>query len=254
MCRHVHAEELGGDLLDLVRLVEDRDLVGRQHLRLGPGRAQRQVGEEQMVVDDHQLRLQRAPPHAGHEAALEEGAARPEPRLRRRRDLAPERRVVGQLGQVGAVTGGCPRHPGDDAVELGRGHERRLPRLLLEAPQAQVVAETLHHRPLERLRHDRLQPRQIDARDLVLKSLGAGADHHLAPRQQRRHQVRHGLAGAGAGLDEQAIVALDRLGDALGHRELAGARFVAGQRRRRPARAAPARGRWGRGGRRRSRR
>ena len=61
--RRVHAEELGRDVLDLVGLVEDHDLVGRQHLRLGPARAQRQVGEEQVVVDDHQRRGRRPAAH-----------------------------------------------------------------------------------------------------------------------------------------------------------------------------------------------
>ena len=100
--RDVHAEELGRHVLDLVRLVEDHRLVRRQHLRLGPARAQRQVGEEQVVVDDDHLRVGGAAPHVGHEAALEVRAARADARLRawrrcratraRRRGARPARR------------------------------------------------------------------------------------------------------------------------------------------------------------------
>ncbi|CAM5506117.1 hypothetical protein SCYAM73S_04207 [Streptomyces cyaneofuscatus] len=45
-------------------------------------------------------------------------------------------------------------------------------------------------------------------------------------RARRGHQVAEGLARAGAGLDEQVELVVDRLGDGLGHGGLAGALSV----------------------------
>ena len=49
--------------------------------------------------------------------------------------------------------------------------------------------------------------------ELVLQRAGAGGDDGLQPRQQRRHQVGEGLAGAGAGFGEQHAALLERIGD-----------------------------------------
>ena len=94
--RDADAEVVGGDVLELVRLVEDDRFVRRQQLHVRPFLAQRQVGEEEVVIDDHDVGRVRAPPRLRHEAALEVRAALAEPRLLRRRDVAPRGRVVGE--------------------------------------------------------------------------------------------------------------------------------------------------------------
>src|SRR6185369_13827510 len=73
------------------------------------------------------------------------------------------------------------------------------------------------------------QPRQVDGGDLVLQGLGAGADDDLPAGEQGGDQIGQRLAGAGPGLDQEALVAVDGVGDPFGHRQLAGARLVAGE-------------------------
>ena len=53
--RDPRAEVLGGDVLELVRLVEDHRVVLGQHARARIRRAQRAIGEVQVVVDEDQL-------------------------------------------------------------------------------------------------------------------------------------------------------------------------------------------------------
>ena len=114
---------------------------------------QRQVGEEQVVVDDHQRRGGGAPAHRGDEAALEERAARADARLGRRRDLAPQRRVVGA-----ARAGRRGRRVCDAAANArirsssGSATSDRCAVALAEAPAADVVRQALHDGPLERRR------------------------------------------------------------------------------------------------------
>ena len=64
--------------------------------------------------------------------------------------------------------------------------------------------------------------------ELVLQGLGAGGNDHLAAREQRRHQVGEGLAGAGAGLGDQHAIAGDGRRDALRHLELLRSQAKAG--------------------------
>jgi hypothetical protein len=72
-----------------------------------------------------------------------------------------------------------------------------------------------------------LEQRQVVLQDLILQRLGAGGDHHLASGQDRGQQVRERLAGAGAGLAQQQLVARQRLRDGVRHFQLRGAVLVA---------------------------
>ena len=241
--RRVHAEELGRDVLDLVGLVEDHGVVraaapaprASAHVSArsaknrwwlttisGAAAARRRIA----VTKQLSKNAQRGPMRVSGVAATSPHS-----------------------GASSASSRSSARSPvGDDAanarmpIQLGLGDQRSLPVALAEAPPADVVREALHDGPLERRRQQagviehRAQARQVDAGDLVLQRLGAGADDDLASRQQRRHQVGERLAGAGAGLDQQALVAVDRVGDAVRHRQLSGTRLVAGKQRRRRAR------------------
>ncbi len=55
---------------------------------------------------------------------------------------------------------------------------------------------------------------------LILQRARAGGNDGLEPGQQRRHQIGVGLAGAGAGLCQQYIALLERLGDRPGQAQL----------------------------------
>ena len=48
---------------------------------------------------------------------------------------------------------------------------------------------------------------------LVLQRARAGGDDGLQARQQRRHEVGERLAGAGAGLGQQHLARVERIGD-----------------------------------------
>jgi hypothetical protein len=68
---------------------------------------------------------------------------------------------------------------------------------------ADVVGAALEQRDRHRHLQRGAHRRQVAVEELVLQGLGAGGDDHLAAREQRRHQVGEGLAGAGAGLGHQ---------------------------------------------------
>ena len=227
----LNAENLGGHIFDLVGFIEDHQLIGRQHLGVGPATAQGQVGQKQVMVDHHHLGPQRAPSHLRDETALDKGAAVAQSHLRAGRDLAPDRGGVGHAVEIRPVAGAGGGGPGAHALGLVRLGCRnfQLLAVLVEAAQAQVVGQPLHHRKGERLGQHALQARQVHLRDLVLQGARPGADHHLAAGKNRRHQVGDGLARAGARLGQQALVHVDGLGHALGHGELARARLEARQ-------------------------
>jgi hypothetical protein len=125
------AEEVGRHVLEQVRLVEDhRVVVGDR--AAGMIAAQRQVGEEQVVVDDHQLRLFGALAHLRHEARFVVPALAADARVGAALDLAPDRRVLGQV-ELGAVAAAGVREPvlHQRQVQGGariksRGAERKL--------------------------------------------------------------------------------------------------------------------------------
>ncbi len=119
---------------------------------------------------------------------------------------------------------------GGDAARVGgilAGQEAAVGQRAVQVIGADVVGAPLEQRDpgrrLERLAHHR----QVLVEQLVLQRLGAGRDDHLAARLQRRHQVGEGLAGTGAGLGDENVVAMDGAGDALGHLDLLRAHAVA---------------------------
>ena len=78
---------------------------------------------------------------------------------------------------------------------------------------AQVVGAALEQRGLEADAQRIAHARQVAVVELVLQRAGAGGDDGLHARQDRRHQVGEGLAGAGAGLGQQRAAAVERIGD-----------------------------------------
>ncbi len=84
-----------------------------------------------------------------------------------------------------------------------------------EAMAAQVARAPLQQRQVRRRAQGLDQPRQIAQEELVLQALGGGGHQRAPPRQQQRHQVREGLADAGAGFGDERAPPLQR----VGHRE-----------------------------------
>jgi hypothetical protein len=64
--------------------------------------------------------------------------------------------------------------------------------------------------------------------ELVLQCARAGGDDRLHARQQRGHQVREGLAGAGAGFGQQLAARRKRVRDRFGQALLRWTRDEAG--------------------------
>ena len=64
--------------------------------------------------------------------------------------------------------------------------------------------------------------------ELVLQLPCGGGEQHAFARKQRGHQVRKGLADAGASIDHQHGLGVDSIGNGLGHFLLTGALPVAG--------------------------
>ncbi len=211
-------------------------LVENERVRAGQDLAEallldRQVGEQQVVVDHHQIGLLRRAPRLDDEAFAERGAVGAEAVLGGRGHARPQRRILRHLGQFGAIAGRRARRPDVDRLQLGdlfaAGETPFLPRLL-EPVQAQVVRAALQQRRADARAEDAAHLRQVAMEQLVLQRLGAGRDDHAPARRQRGHEIGEGLPGAGAGLGDEHLAVGDRLLDRHRHRLLRGARREAG--------------------------
>jgi hypothetical protein len=118
---HRDAEVVAGDVFELVGFVED-DRAGLGN-HAGVGRAaghlaDGEVGEEEVVVDDDDVRFLRFAAHFGDEAALVVGAGLAEAGFAAGVDARPERARLGNAGKLGAVAGFGGLFPLGDLVEL----------------------------------------------------------------------------------------------------------------------------------------
>ena len=143
--RYAFAEEHARRLGQLVRLVENESVAGRQ--QLGDAFvAQHHVGEEQVMIHHHQVRRERVPARAHHEAVPVVGTLLPEAVVARRRGVRPDRRVLGDVGQVGAIAGRGHGGKALDAMQLRnflpRG-EAAFARRALHAVEAYIVRASL---------------------------------------------------------------------------------------------------------------
>src|SRR4029078_13355866 len=115
-----------------------------------------------------------------------------DPRLARRADLAPERVALGERRELGHVPPLRVARPG--LAERERAADTRIARRrgaaaqLVVATQAEVVAEPLAERRLDREAEVLGDEREILREDLLFERLGGGGDHHLAPAQDGRHE------------------------------------------------------------------
>ena len=72
-----------------------------------------------------------------------------------------------------------------------------------------------------------LQKRDVLVEKLLLQILGAGGNHHALAGEQRRHQIRECLSGAGAGIHQQVLFLGQRGLHRFRHFQLAGTKLVA---------------------------
>src|SRR6266480_251515 len=187
-----------------------------------------------MVVHHHQVRRERVPARAHHEAVPVVGTLLPEAVVARRRGVRPDRRVLGDVGQVGAIAGRGHGGKALDAMQLRnflpRG-EAAFARRALHAVEAYIVRASLQQRRRGAAGECFAHRGKIAVVQLVLQRFRPRRDDHLAAGEQRRDQVGEGLAGAGARLGDEHAGPLDRGVDGRGHLELLGPQPESGDAR-----------------------
>ena len=227
---HAFAEKLRGQLGQLVRLVEDEGGGARQDLAEALA-LDREVGEQQVVVHDHEVGGLRLRARLRDEAFRPERAIPAQAVFRGRGHARQQRAVVAQvlqLGQVATLRAPAPRHHSlEERRVLAAGEALALG--LLHAVMAEVVGATLEQRRADRRAQRLANPRQVAVVQLVLQRARAGGHDHALPGKQRGHQVGVGLAGAGARLGDERGASLDRVGDRGRKFGLRSAHDIAGQ-------------------------
>ena len=239
---HGEPEILSGYILDVVRFVQNhRPVFGNDaavFLFL-----YRQIGEEQMVVDDDQVALHRAHVHLCDEAAVELSALRSGARLAARVELRPGRARFHQVldrGPVAAVGDLFPLAQDGEVGDLLQTLQNRLFLGVVELLAAQVIRPPFHQAGADAAREKLLQEGNVLEKELFLQVFGPGGDHDAFAREQCGHQVRQRLPRAGARLDDLMPFFGQRFFHRQGHFELsrpelivgmcAGQRTVAGEK------------------------
>ena len=205
-----------------------------------------EVGEEQMMVHDDDVALQRPPVHLGDEAALPLAALLPDAGFRTCVQLVPEQADLGKLSQFGAIAGLCRLLPrGNRAILLNliQPAQHRLIGEVVQFLAAQIIVAALHvadREPpwsLTRLHGRRicadmtrkqslLQERNIFIKKLLLKILRTGRDDDALARTNHRQKVSQCLPRARARLDDEVALFFQRLLHCLRHLQLSTAKFI----------------------------
>ena len=241
------AEEQRRRVGQLMRFVEN-DRIARGQQLGEPLVAQRDVGEEQVVVDDDDVGVERFLARLHHEAFAMERAVAAEAVVARRRDERPDRRVFRNVGELRAVAALGRARERDDLRQIPRVGARRQPALArraLEMVMADVVGATLEQRDGDRRRQRVADQRQVALEQLVLQRLRSRRHDDLAAVEQRGNEIRECLARAGPGFGDQRPPQRDRTRDRLRHRELLRPEPKAGQLVRERAAVAEDRGELG---------
>ena len=214
-----------------MRLVEDH--------RVAPGQQigetlvlEHDVGEEQMVIDHDDVRGERIPACLHDEALCVVRAFATEAILAGRRHLAPNAGIVGHVGELGLVSAFGVAGEGLDSLEITNVGARR--EAVLQPGALEMIVADIIRPALEQCDGDRdlecvADQGQVTAEKLVLKRLRPGRHDDLAAREQRRDQIREGLAGSGAGFGDELTTFANRAGDRFGHRQLFGPQPVRGK-------------------------
>ena len=234
---YLKPEVVGGHVLQRVGLVEDDRVVVGQDLDPGARGPHREVGEEEVVVDEEQLGRRRAGAGAGDEALVPELALATKARVAGGGEIAPGGELVGQV-DLAPVAGLGRTQPALDARPEGRLVADRKGRGACEglAPlQAVVVGAPLEVGGVDLEPGLLSQDRQVLPPDLLLEVLGRGRDDDPPAGEDRGHQVGERLPGAGPGLGDEVAVPLECPLHRAGHRQLVLTVLVAGERARQPS-------------------
>ena len=227
--RHRVAKEQSGRIGQLVCLIED-DGIGRRQ-QFGHARVlQGHVGKEQMVVDNHHVGLLGFLAGFHDEAILVILALGAHAGVARGRHQIPDHGVFRHLGQFRLVAGAGHLDEARDFAQMPHVVARRHAPVLQGA--FQVIVADVVRAALQQGHGDRCLQRgahggDIAQEQLVLQVLRAGRHDGLAAPHQGRHQVGESFTRARARLGDQGGLAVDGVGDGLGHFRLRTARLVA---------------------------
>ena len=189
---HLLAEEQRRGVGKLVGLVEDHRVARGQELG-EPFVAQHHVGEEQMMIDDDDVGVERGLARLQHEAVGMKRAAAAEAVVARRRDERPDRRVLRDVGELAAVAGLARARKRDDLRQVARVLARRQPALgrrALEMVVADVVGAPLEERERHRRAERGADERQVALEELVLQRLRARSRRSPCRRRAARGRGR----------------------------------------------------------------
>ena len=213
------AEVPSGDILYFVRFIEDHGRVlwddASELLVL-----HRQVGEEQMVVDDDDVALVRPLVHLRNEAAFELLALLAGAELASGIHFVPSRAVFGQSLDLGAVAGGGGLFPFANDLKVGdlfQARENRLAFGVVNLLPAREVVAALHVANLQRPVEMFLQERNVFVEKLLLQVLGSGGNNHALSRKDSGDQIGQGLAGTGSRVHQQMFLFGQRRFHRFGH-------------------------------------
>ena len=201
-----------------MRFVQNHRRVIRQHAPVSAV-TQGEIGKEQVMIHDDNVGLRGAVAHARDEAGIKVRTLLPRTGFRPRIDVAPERKILGQVRQLGAIAGLSSLRPVRyffKVIHLIEAAEDRRVSRTMKPLQAKIVVAALHVGGSEFLGHDALEKRNVFLHQLFLQILGAGRDDHSATsaerRRHRRNQISKRLARSrcrprrsdGAGLQTRA--------------------------------------------------
>ncbi len=192
------AEELSGEIGDLMRLVQD-DRVGGAEDVPKPILLQRQICQEKVVVDDDHVGIESGFPSRSDMASGEFRAPHAETVFTRRSDLRPHGVRIRKATHLGQVSGPGGERPAADSVEQLR--VRGAPRVRVgplgipvdegqllgleggipHAMAAQVVCAALEERDPRGTPECRRHERQVLGEELILQRPSARRDQHAKP-------------------------------------------------------------------------
>ena len=225
-------------------LVEDHPLVRRQHRRVAEvvgDDPHGQIGEEEGVVHDDQIRAGPGPARALVVALLEVGALGAQAGVGLAPDLLPHV-VAGDEGKVAARAVLGAVDPVEQRLQLrgavvGKEVRCRIGRQT-RAADRDVVPPALHERPPELLADHLARDVQVLPHQLLLQVDGVGGHHRafaVADRPESRgDQVRERLARPRTRLHQPHPALVEVRRHEAQHVALSRAVLVAGKRRQRP--------------------
>ena len=212
-----------------MRLVEDHGVIfGQNSSELVP-LFDGQISEEQMVVDDNDVALERALVHQRDKAAVELRALLAGAEVAAGIQLVPGGARLRQLFDFGAIAELGGLLPFTDDLKVGYFLESRKDGFVISIVDllpAGVIAAAFHVADLQWPWEMFLEKWNVLEEKLLLQVLGARGHDNSFTGIEGRHQIRQSFSGPRAGFDDEVLTVGNRGFDSLGHLRLPGTVLV----------------------------